>query len=257
MVDIEDLKQRFVVKSCPPWGNCIIVPGSEFRKSWERELYDQSINCIHTDFGNINRPVVLVRLDPAEASELAGVQVPSSQGQGINRIHTEFGDTPKPAAGLQRVLKGKNTTLGPRWTEDDYKLLITLWNEHKKVGEIATNFPNRSHHAVACALARLKNSGAIKPRWTHKKNRLSESEEEDVAISLKEIQEGKSKRFKTAGEVIADLKKSEAETPQQPQEHPGEPLKPNLVCTVSIHVEAKSAASIKAVITLLKELKAK
>jgi len=248
MVDIEDLKQRFVVKPCPPWGNCIIIPGSEFRKSWERELYDdKNINCVHTDFGNINRPVVLVRLDPAEASEVVEV----SQGQGINRIHTEFGDTsrpvastsdtPKPEAGLQRVLKGKNTPLGPRWTEDEYKLLITLWNEHKKVGEIATNFPNRSGHAVACALARLKNSGAIKPRWTQKKSR--------VEPSIIVLHEGLQKE-----KVEAPLQPPE---PQEPQEHPDEPFKPNIVCNVSIHVMAKSAASIKAIITLLKELKAK
>ena len=240
MVDIEDLKQRFVVKPCPPWGNCIIIPGSEFRKSWERELYDdKNINCVHTDFGNINRPVVLVRLDPAEASEVVEV----SQGQGINRIHTEFGDTsrpvastsdtPKPEAGLQRVLKGKNTPLGPRWTEDEYKLLITLWNEHKKVRKIATNFPNRSGHAVACALARLKDSGAIKPRWTTKKNRVEKEQ------------------------VVGAETPQQPQQSQEPQEHPGEPLKPNIVCNVSIHVEAKSAASIKAIITLLKELKAK
>ena len=237
MVDIEDLKQRFVVKPCPPWGNCIIIPGSEFRKSWERELYDQNINCVHTDFGDPGRPVVLVRLDPAEASEVVEV----SQGQGINRIHTEFGDTPKPEAGLQRVLKGKNTPLGPRWTEDEYKLLITLWNEHKKVGEIATNFPNRSGHAVACALARLKNSGAIKPRWTQKKNRV----EPPIIVLHEGLQKEK---------VEAPLQPPE---PPEPQEHPDEPFKPNIVCNVSIHVMAKSAASIKAIITLLKELKAK
>lgn len=39
------------------------------------------------------------------------------------------------------------------------------------------------------------------------KSTLSKAEEEDVAISQKEIQEGKAKSFKTADEVIADLKK--------------------------------------------------
>jgi hypothetical protein len=81
--------------------------------------------------------------------------------------------SPQEQAGLQRVLKGKDTPLGPRWTEDEYKLLIKLWNEHKKVCEIAAEFPGRSGHAVASALARLKQSGAIKGRWAQKKNRFS------------------------------------------------------------------------------------
>jgi hypothetical protein len=91
-------------------------------------------------------------------------------------------------AGLQRVLKGKDTPLGPRWTEDDYKLLIKLWNERKKIREIATKFPGRSGHAVGSALGRLKNSGVIKPRWAQKKNRFSkvgaESESAPMQPSL-------------------------------------------------------------------------
>jgi hypothetical protein len=81
--------------------------------------------------------------------------------------------SPQEQVGLQRVLKGKDTPLGPRWTEDEYKLLIKLWNERKKIREIAAKFPSRSGHAVGSALGRLKNSGAIKPRWSQKKNRLS------------------------------------------------------------------------------------
>jgi len=81
--------------------------------------------------------------------------------------------SPQEQVGLQRVLKGKDTPLGPRWTEDEYKLLIKLWNERKKIREIAAKFPTRSGHAVGSALGRLKNSGAIKPRWAQKKNRFS------------------------------------------------------------------------------------
>ena len=87
-------------------------------------------------------------------------------------------------AGLQRVLKGKDTPLGPRWTEDEYKLLIKLWNERKKIREIAAKFPTRSGHAVGSALGRLKNSGAIKPRWAQKKNRFSKVGAEPEPASM-------------------------------------------------------------------------
>jgi hypothetical protein len=89
--------------------------------------------------------------------------------------------SPGEQAGLKRVLKGKDTPLGPRWTEDKYKLLIKLWNERKKTREIAAKFPDRSGHAVAAALGRLQQSGAIKPRWTQKKNRFSKVGPEPAA----------------------------------------------------------------------------
>lgn len=98
-------------------------------------------------------------------------RLPKSQSDNVTK-------SPQEEAGLQRVLKGKDTPLGPRWTEDDYKLLIKLWNERKKIREIAAKFPTRSGHAVGSALGRLKNSGAIKPRWTQKKNRVSKVDAE-------------------------------------------------------------------------------
>jgi hypothetical protein len=93
-------------------------------------------------------------------------RLPKSQSDNVTK-------SPQEQVGLQRVLKGKDTPLGPRWTEDEYKLLIKLWNERKKIREIAVKFPSRRGHAVGSALGRLKNSGAIKPRWAQKKNRFS------------------------------------------------------------------------------------
>lgn len=299
MVEVEELKERFSVKPCPPWGTCIIVPGSEFHQSWERELYDKGLSCVRTDFGDIHRPVVLVRLDPEgseettqerEAEAAAEATKPYIRGrwskvdqkrlvklmnaaegsleEKAKAVLNEFPGRPldslmrqyslfvtssvavkdtssvtdevretisenteksgsqiketQEKIGLRRVLKGKDTPLGPRWTEDSYRLLIELWLKGKKIREIAAEFPDRSGHAVGAALARLKNSGVIKPRWTQKKDRFE--------------------------------KKQAVGTPQEPQEHPSE-SKPNLVCNLSIHIEAKSASSIKAVLVLLKALR--
>jgi hypothetical protein len=81
----------------------------------------------------------------------------------------EFRKEIEQESGLRRVLKGKDTPFGPRWTEDQYKLLIKLWEKGGKVNDIAAKFPDRSGHAVTCALQRLKQSGAIKPRWVCKR----------------------------------------------------------------------------------------
>ncbi len=159
MVSFEELKARFPEGNVAPYGLCLVVPGAEFDPDWEAQLADQGVVCHEAVLDR--KPVTLVQIKkaPIEESEKV-VYAPEAEKQ----------------AGLQRVLKGKNTPLGPRWTEDEYKLLIKLWNEHKKVGDIAANFPNRSGHAITCALARLHSSGAIERRWTQKKNRFSKKE---------------------------------------------------------------------------------
>jgi hypothetical protein len=109
-------------------------------------------------------------------------RLPKSQSDSVTK-------SPGEQAGLERVLKGKDTPLGPRWTEDEYKLLIKLWNERKKIREIAVKFPTRSGHAVGSALGRLKNSGAIEPRWTQKKNRFEKVDAEPEPAPMQPLVE--------------------------------------------------------------------
>jgi hypothetical protein len=124
-----------------------------------------------------NERVLIEKMTPSFPGRTeAAIRLRIQRLEKYGRIKKRTGRLKAPLesqAGLQRVLKGKDTPLGPHWTEDEYKLLIKLWNERKKVREIAAKFPTRSGHAVGSALCRLKNSGAIKPRWTQKKNRFT------------------------------------------------------------------------------------
>jgi hypothetical protein len=167
-ITIEQLKEKFPVKNVAPYGNCVVVPGEDFDPDLTVTLWDKyKLTCFDAvlDF----KPVTLVQLKPVDS--------PLEHDDKVTKLQSDhkIATAPPPEeAGLQRVLKGgKDTPLGPRWTEDEYKLLIKLWNEQKKVREIAAKFPDRSGHAVVAALARLKNSGAIKSRWTQKKGRFS------------------------------------------------------------------------------------
>jgi hypothetical protein len=141
MTLIEELKKQFPIQKFSLHGECVVVPGTEFDPDWEDILFEQGYNSIDTDLDG--KAVTLVRLTRKEKS---GVKVVCE---------------PKP------LPSPKSTPLGRiAWTKEEYQKLVELWNARKKVREIASNFPDRTGHAVVMALARLKNSGSIKPRWT-------------------------------------------------------------------------------------------
>jgi len=173
MMTIEELKAKYPTEKFTLYGECIVVPGTEFDPDFEVDLGEQGFECVNTDIDGEH--VTLVQLGKhAGVGKKIVHRLVKRETQ--TTAHDEISASNiQEQAGLKRVLKGKDSPLGPRWTEDQYKLLIKLWNGHKKLREIATKFPDRSGHAVAAALARLKNSGAIEPRWTQK-NRFSKSE---------------------------------------------------------------------------------
>jgi hypothetical protein len=177
-ISVELLRAKFPVEKFTLYGECIVVPGIEFDPDWEVILVDQGYKCVNTDVDGVQ--VTLVRLKkPAAEGEKVVFKPPAGSSREQGRFVRkglvtaasvgEFRKEIEQESGLRRVLKGKDTPLGPRWTEVQYKLLMKLWGQHKKVREIAAKFPDRSGHAVTCALARLKNSGAIKPRWVCKR----------------------------------------------------------------------------------------
>jgi hypothetical protein len=174
-VTVEDLKQRFLVRDVAPHGSCVMVPGDEFDPDWEACLDDLGYSVVFQDFDR--KPFAIVPLKRAgEGEKVVFVPPPGEKVAKVDKVDEgeegekveKVPESPRERAGLERVLKGKDTPLGPRWTEDEYELLMKLWKQKKKVRVIAAEFPKRSGHAVTCAIARLKNSGLIKPRWVCK-----------------------------------------------------------------------------------------
>jgi hypothetical protein len=72
MVSIAELKQRFPVRDCPPYGTCIVIPGKEYDPDWTGEL---DVDPIETDFGDHSKPFTLIRVNdesPAECLQMSG-----------------------------------------------------------------------------------------------------------------------------------------------------------------------------------------
>lgn len=251
MVDLEKLKQDFVEKLCPPWGQCLVIPGSDFKQSWEQDLYDKGISCVHTDFGDPSRPVVLVRLDPDAEEDTSTTSEPSR---------------PEIKEAYKRG----------RWSKEDQKKLLRVMGEEctlppdssveEKAKVALEQFPGRSLHSLLRQY--WKPAGLEEPVPSRQEVRESTKEE---PLLLMETTEPRTSQEQTAEKppglypyskrYLRDVKKKKRIHKKEKSQQPREPQEPfgaaklNLACNVAIHIEAKSAASIKAVITLLKELK--
>jgi transposase-like protein len=66
-LDVEELKKRFSVRTVPPYGQCIVIPGSEFDPDWEVYLDDQGYRCFMTTLDG--SPMTLVRLSKKESEK--------------------------------------------------------------------------------------------------------------------------------------------------------------------------------------------
>jgi len=216
MVELEKLKQDFVEKLCPPWGKCLVIPGSDFKQSWEQDLYDKGISCVHTDFGDPSRPVVLVRLDPDAEEDTSTTSEPSR---------------PEIKEAYKRG----------RWSKEDQKKLLRVMgvectlpigsSVEEKAKVALEQFPGRTLQSL------LRQYSII--RETEPLHLIATTEPKTEQTAEKPLEKKK------------QIHKKEKSQPREPQE----PSKSNVACNLAIHIEAKSAASIKAVIALLKELK--
>jgi hypothetical protein len=253
-ISVDLLRAKFPVQKFTLYGECIVVPGTQFDPDYEAILADQGIKCVNTDVDGVQ--VTLVRLKkPAGEGEKVVFEppagLPGEQGRFVRKgIVTaasvgEFRKEIEQESGLRRVLKGKDTPLGPRWTEVQYKLLMKLWGQHKKVREIAEKFPDRSGHAVACALARLKNRGAIKPRWVCK---------------------GSKREIPAEPSTPQPSVHTPVDTPMSPETIAGpgpaekrQPLVPSIstVVNINVHCDCSNYESVKILLAFLKEVQAK
>ena len=159
MVTIDELKEKFgSAVNVAPYGECFVIPGSEFDPDWEVDLGDQGFRC---HFGDLDgRPVTFVKLNRAVA-EGKVVYVP-----------------PKPAVEskinsdkeVNKTLKVKSKAWGwsNLWTEEQNKVIADLWNSGKtlkEVGaEVSKKFPNHSKISTQKHVYDLQKKGVLKRR---------------------------------------------------------------------------------------------
>jgi hypothetical protein len=197
---LEDLKLKFPLKEVPPYGSCIVVPGSEFNPDWEAELDDQGFLCAFTDLDQ--KAVTLVRLGKKLGSEPAEREVPRSPSPALPKRWSPEEDEVLVKLWNERVLIEKMTPSFPgrteaairlriqrlekygkikkrtgrpkgsltktsvkRWSDQEGQLLIELWNKDVKVPDMLARFPGRTRNSVAMRIDILQKSGTIKPRW--------------------------------------------------------------------------------------------
>lgn len=167
MVTFEELSARYPIRSVPPFGDCIVVPGAEFDPDWEAELCDLGCAVNFTDLDG--RPVTLVRKKAVSKTGGKVVYrpapaVPAHVPPPLTGLRKTGGKT-----GLLKQVSSSGPVAGYNWSEDETGLLVELWNKRLSVAEIAERLPGRTVAAVRLRVAALVRKGLIKGRWKCRK----------------------------------------------------------------------------------------
>lgn len=219
MVSIERLLERYGHQEYEIYGDCICIPGSEWVKKWEEDLPALGYEFVRTDFGNPNRPVYLIKIKEQD----------------------------KEPSGEQKDIVPAACKMG-RWPDAEKKKLLKLMDAaqgsvEEKAKSILKEFPGRPLDAL------LRQYAALTPAVedTQERQETTEPSGPPGSIEPTATQETAKKKKR--------IPKKEADQKHEKEHDAGPPVKTDVVCNLSIHIEAKSAAAIKAVLTLVKELK--
>lgn len=159
MVTIQELRERFILRDCPPYGPCLVVPGEEFNPDWEAEL---DIDVIKTDFGDPSKPYTLIPVKDEKPIDTPGLSTSPKNGVEVLAMND-----PESA-----------------WKDEEFEFLIKLWSKQprltlkKMTKEFGKKFKGRSKDAIKDAFDRLKKKGKIQPRWKIKRKKGITQEEE-------------------------------------------------------------------------------
>jgi hypothetical protein len=136
MINLEQLKERFPTQNVPPYGECVIVPGTEFDSDWEAMLDEGGYGCIFTDINS--KPVTLVLTIKRHGDSKRTVYEPRAESRGPTK-------EPLPV--------GLSAMKGPQWARDDEDRLVKRIGELKgkleeKCRVLSKEFKGRSPNAI-------------------------------------------------------------------------------------------------------------
>ena len=122
-ISIQELTEKFGPSlNMPPWGECLVVPGTEFDPDWEVSLGDAGYRCHFTSLDS--RAITAVQLKKSVAvgkmvyvPERAAAQAISSNGE----------------VKILEKIRGKGCLKGPEWDDEQVSLLLILWEKHKNL----------------------------------------------------------------------------------------------------------------------------
>jgi hypothetical protein len=155
MVSVLELMAKFgPTHEVKPWGECIIIQGTEFDPDWEAELADQGYNC-HEGIQD-DHPVTYIQLKKSVAPGKV-VYVPPKD---------------PVAVAAARVY----------WSPEEDVFFLELWKSDLTIDQISLSvvekFPIRVGKAVKSRLDRLKIAGKIQCR-KHSGNEVKEMEKKN------------------------------------------------------------------------------
>jgi len=130
MVTLQELREQFPVRDCPPYGPCLVVPGYEFDPDWEAQL---DVDVIETDFGD-----PAFTLIPLKGEKPTGIPaVPEKQ----------------PESSAKTPQKPKRKYRKGSWNLKDEERLLKRWDEVKgttmeRAKLLAPEFADRKPEAI-------------------------------------------------------------------------------------------------------------
>lgn len=184
-VSVEDLKSKFPVRIIAPYGECIIVPGSEFDPDWEVWLGEKGYGCRFTDLDG--RPVTLVSIKKSAAAV---------SGSMVSGERAVFAPSPVPAVAPKIVVsnehqkqaaetpKGRGNMRSPEriWRPEEEDLIVNLWSQEPllSVGQVIagfrSKFPERTPNSLTSRIGVLQTRGLIKSRFNHRRKNAKHEE---------------------------------------------------------------------------------
>lgn len=139
MVSIAELKENYAVINDKLYGECIVIPASEFGRAWEEDLKAQGCKIFQ---------------GTADSRAAFFVKLPTEKTETAEEPREVFKPQPVPMHDPER-----------RWNPIDDATLINLWEANKLIDEIAKHFPNRTAASVKARLQRLRRAGKIEGRY--------------------------------------------------------------------------------------------
>jgi len=169
-----------------PYGECIVIQGSEFDPDWEADLGDQGFAC---HFGDLdNHAVTFVPLNKI-VSKSGVVFVPSAASKQVQG-NGEVKEMDK------KVENEENKRVN--WQPEEDALLISLWNQGSSIPDIAVKveekYPSRKGNSANMRLKRLRIVGQIQPRNKHVRGNVAK--EASYQVGGEKLENSEEKKFK-------------------------------------------------------------
>jgi len=180
-VTFEELKKRFKFDNVVPYGECVIIPGTEFDPDWEDELSSQGCELHFVDIAG--KPVTLMQKGKDQEEEVEEVEEREEVAEREERDKVEKVEKVEDVEEVEKVTDYEATTHGSMaefpWSNEDEKKLLQRMNQlegtvYERVALLMPEFSGRTGVALRQKYYKLtglkagsKRKGRPKPELLH------------------------------------------------------------------------------------------